>query len=142
MFPFIFGWKSRKTGTKNMIYGGGWDGDNLIQGYNRGGVLDIFDSISVSLSRVYYYKMIVCYVNFSQIWLKFQNRQWKYGRWSSICRIYLISLSLTLLYLSFFLFLHQDILEVKKNLSRVNGLISVIATLIIFSYFELSVIGN
>lgn len=35
----------------------------------------------------------------------------------------------------------KDILEVKKNLSRVNGLISVIATLIIFSYFELSVIG-
>lgn len=43
-----------------MIYGGGWDGDNLIQGYNRGGVLDISDSISVSLSRVYYYKMIFC----------------------------------------------------------------------------------
>ena len=58
-----------------MIYRRGWDGDNLIQGYNRGGVLDIFDSISVSLSRVYYYKMIVCYVNFSQIWLKFQNCQ-------------------------------------------------------------------
>lgn len=35
----------------------------------------------------------------------------------------------------------KDILEVKKNLSRVNGLISVIATLIVFSYFELSVIG-
>nr|XP_058965637.1 uncharacterized protein LOC131792275 [Pocillopora verrucosa] len=35
----------------------------------------------------------------------------------------------------------KDILEVKKNLSRVNGFISVIATLIIFSYFELSVIG-
>ena len=50
-----------------MIYSGGWDDDNLIQGYNRGGVLDISDSISVSLSRVYYYKMIFCYVNFSQI---------------------------------------------------------------------------
>ncbi|KAJ7330667.1 hypothetical protein OS493_022282 [Desmophyllum pertusum] len=35
----------------------------------------------------------------------------------------------------------KDVLEVKKNLSRVNGLISVIATLIVFNYFELSVIG-
>jgi len=35
----------------------------------------------------------------------------------------------------------KDILEVKKNLTRVNGLISVIATLIVFSYFELAVIG-
>lgn len=39
-------------------------------------------------------------------------------------------------------FMLQDVLEVKKNLSRVNGLISVIATLIIFNYFELAVIGN
>lgn len=35
----------------------------------------------------------------------------------------------------------KDILEVKKNLTRVNGLISVIATLIVFSYFELAVVG-
>ena len=37
--------------------------------------------------------------------------------------------------------LFQDVLEVKKNLSRVNGLISVIATLLVFNYFELAVIG-
>ncbi|XP_068685705.1 uncharacterized protein [Montipora foliosa] len=35
----------------------------------------------------------------------------------------------------------KDVLEVKKNLTRVNGLISVIATLVVFSYFELAVIG-
>jgi len=35
----------------------------------------------------------------------------------------------------------KDVLEVKKNLTRVNGLISVIATLIVFNYFELAVIG-
>lgn len=39
-------------------------------------------------------------------------------------------------------FILQDVLEVKKNLTRVNGLISVIATLIVFNYFELAVIGN
>lgn len=35
----------------------------------------------------------------------------------------------------------KDILEVKKNLTRINGLISVIATLIMFSSFEVAVIG-
>lgn len=35
----------------------------------------------------------------------------------------------------------KDVLEVKKNLTRINGFISVIATLIIFSYFERGVIG-
>ena len=30
----------------------------------------------------------------------------------------------------------------KKNLTRVNGLISVIATLVVFGYFELAVIGK
>lgn len=35
----------------------------------------------------------------------------------------------------------KDVLEVKKNLTRVNGLISVIATLVVFGYFELAVIG-
>ena len=39
-------------------------------------------------------------------------------------------------------FILQDILEVKKNLTRINGLISVIATLIMFSSFEVAVIGN
>ena len=39
-------------------------------------------------------------------------------------------------------FILQDILEVKKNLTRINGLISVIATLIMFSSFEIAVIGN
>ena len=39
-------------------------------------------------------------------------------------------------------FILQDVLEVKKNLTRINGLISVIATLIMFSSFEVAVIGN
>ena len=39
-------------------------------------------------------------------------------------------------------FILQDILDVKKNLTRINGLISVIATLIMFSSFEIAVIGN